>query len=178
MKNLRLSGMFVINIWSSGCPPNTSFYFCCYKSDCTHPLCRLGKPDTPICWYPGGPLITKRYWDNDTCSTCTRSCTVSSPFCRTTPHQKKEAKDLRRGVQVPALPQRGRAGHAAPPLKAPEPLSPREAEGVCKNAREEDQGSSEADHTKYACGCAGGVLVHGSTEVSIACVSIVLYCTL
>lgn len=40
-------------------------------------------PDTPTCWYPGGPLITmltlpfpdsRRYWGNEARSTCTGSC--------------------------------------------------------------------------------------------------------
>ena len=59
------------------------FLLCCYESDCPHPSCQTGQPESPYQWYPQGPPITtlplpiadpKRPWGSSMCSTCKGFC--------------------------------------------------------------------------------------------------------
>ena len=72
-------------------------------------------------------------------------------------------------IQVPALPRGGGAGNAASAQETPQSVPPQETKGVCPHEGAQDQGPSEADHTKYARGRAGGAHTYGGTKVSIAC---------
>ena len=56
---------------------------CCYKENCTHPLCKEGKPNSVHTWYPGGPPLCylplprpdlDRLWGNPSCPTCKGFC--------------------------------------------------------------------------------------------------------
>ena len=81
-----------------------------------------------------------------TSSTSVLMLGMSSPFCRTTPHKEEKVENVRSGLQVPTLPQRGRAGHATPSQATPYPLIKR-SNGYPLGCVK-DQGPSKADHKK------------------------------
>jgi len=56
---------------------------CCFKPECSHPLCKKGQPSVLPTWYEGGPPITHlplpvadadRPWGNLSCDTCSDFC--------------------------------------------------------------------------------------------------------
>lgn len=67
----------------SGLPSHYVFMLiCCYQPECTHPICRAGKPNRPAQWYIGGPPVTSlplpavdpdRPWGS-TCESCSGTC--------------------------------------------------------------------------------------------------------
>ncbi len=68
---------------------------CCFKAECSHPLCKKGQPTVFPTWYCGGPPITQlplpvldpdRPWGNPSCDTCKDNCTG---------HYKIEMVDVR-----------------------------------------------------------------------------------
>ena len=76
------------NVWTvrqqhmiQGLPSQNIFMLlCCFKQECTHPLCKKGQPTSPPTWYIGGPPITQlplpvvdkdRPWGGShSCDTC------------------------------------------------------------------------------------------------------------
>lgn len=61
----------------------TFWLLCCFKPDCSHPLCKRGEPSVIPIWYPGGPPImnlplpiadTNRPRRNSSCDTCKEFC--------------------------------------------------------------------------------------------------------
>ena len=65
-------------------PPQYIFYLiCCFKDDCTHPICCSGTPPDLPTWYPGGPSLyclpiptpdPNKCWGDEGCSTCREFC--------------------------------------------------------------------------------------------------------
>ena len=65
-------------------PTQYIFYLiCCFKEDCTLPLCRSGTPSDLPTWYPGGPSLyylpiptpdPSKCWGSDGCSSCHEFC--------------------------------------------------------------------------------------------------------
>ena len=65
-------------------PPQYIFYLiCCFKNDCTHPICCSGTPPDLPTWYPGGPSLyclpiptpdPNKCWGDEGCSTCREFC--------------------------------------------------------------------------------------------------------
>lgn len=80
------------------------FLLCCYKSDCPHPRCQAGRPQSISTWYPGGPALnvlplpvpdTDRPWGCTSCSTCKGFCAG---------HYKLKLVDITNKKELSAVP--------------------------------------------------------------------------